>query len=49
MVSEEEAKSLTEEELLQRQRKGARVTALIVGAIALGVFLLTIYLNSNSN
>ncbi len=37
--------SLTEDELLAKQRKGARVTALIVGAIALGIFIFTIYVN----
>jgi len=33
-------KEITQEE---RQRRGARITAMIVGAIALGVFLLTLY------
>jgi hypothetical protein len=37
--------SLTEDELLAKQRKGARVTAIIVGAIALGIFAFTIYMS----
>lgn len=37
--------SLTEDELLAKQRKGARVTALIVGAIALAIFAFTIYMS----
>ena len=37
--------SLTEDELLTKQRKGARITALIVGAIAFGVFVFTIYMS----
>ena len=36
------SKSLTPEE---RQRRGARVTAMIVGAIAAGIFFLTLYLS----
>ena len=39
--------SLNEKELLEKQRRGARITALIVGAVAFGVFLLTIYLSSD--
>ena len=41
-----EKQSLTEEELLKKQRKGARTTALIVAIIALGVFSLTLYMKS---
>jgi len=37
--------SLTEDKLLAKQRKGARTTALIVGVIALGIFVFTIYVN----
>lgn len=37
--------ALTDEELLIKQRKGARITATIVGAIALGIFAFTIYMN----
>lgn len=48
MISQEEAKSLSEEEILKRQRKGANVTAIVVGVIALVFFLLTIYLSSNA-
>ncbi len=48
MVTPEEAKSLTEEELLKRQRKGAKVTATIVAVIALGVFLFTLYMSAKS-
>ncbi len=40
--------SLDDDELLAKQRKGARVTAIIIGAIALSVFLLTIYLSSTA-
>lgn len=38
--------TLTEEELLIKQRKGARITAIIVGAIALGIFTFTIYMSN---
>jgi hypothetical protein len=37
--------SLTEDELLAKQRKGARITALIVGFVALGIFVFTLYVN----
>jgi hypothetical protein len=37
--------SLTEDELLAKQRKGARTTALIVGAIAFAIFSFTIYMS----
>ncbi len=37
--------SLTEEELLAKQRKGAKKTALIVGVIALAIFAFTIYMS----
>jgi len=36
---------LTEDELLAKQRKGARITALIVAAIAFGIFAFTIYMS----
>lgn len=36
---------LTEDELLVKQRKGAKKTALIVGAIALSIFAFTIYMS----
>ncbi|MEE9351859.1 MAG: hypothetical protein V3U78_06330 [Thiotrichaceae bacterium] len=38
-------KEATQEE---RQRRGARITAMIVGGVALGVFLLTLYLSGGS-
>ena len=38
----EMTKELTQEE---RQRRGVRITAIIVGAVAAGVFLLTLYLS----
>ena len=44
--SVKELKSMTDDELLKRQRKGARITALIVAIIALGVFSLTLYMKS---
>ncbi len=37
--------ALTEDELLAKQRKGAKVTAIIVAAIALGIFAFTIYMS----
>ncbi len=37
--------SLNEEELLKKQRKGARTTAMIIGAIALGIFTFTLYMS----
>ncbi len=37
--------ALTKNELLAKQRKGARTTALIVGVIALGIFAFTIYMS----
>ena len=36
---------LTEDELLAKQRKGAKRTALIVGALALSIFAFTIYMS----
>lgn len=36
---------LSEEEQLQKQRAGARRTALIIGIIALAIFLFTLYMN----
>ena len=44
--SVEELQSMTEDELLKHQRKGARTTAFIVAIIALGVFSLTLYMKS---
>ncbi len=44
--SVKELKSMTDDELLKHQRKGARLTALIVAIIALGVFSLTLYMKS---
>lgn len=46
--SVEELQSMTEEELLKRQRKGVRLTAIIVAIIALGVFSLTLYMKSKA-
>jgi len=46
--SVEELQSMTEDELLKHQRKGARLTALIVAIIALGVFSLTLYMKSKA-
>jgi len=40
--------SLTEEQLLAKQRKGARLTALIVGAIAFGIFVFTLYMSQRA-
>jgi hypothetical protein len=37
--------SLNEQELLKKQRKGAMITASIVAAIAIGIFILTLYLS----
>jgi len=39
-------KTMTEQERLKRQRKGAVRTALIVGLVAIGVFALTLYMKS---
>ena len=36
---------LSEEELLKKQRKGAKVTALIVAVIAFGIFAFTIFMS----
>ena len=46
--SVEELKSMTEDELLKHQRKGARLTALIIAVLALGVFSLTLYMKSKN-
>ena len=46
--SVEELKSMTEHELLKHQRKGARLTALIIAVLALGVFSLTLYMKSKN-
>lgn len=40
--------SMTEEELLKQQRKGAKRTALIVGIIAVSIFIFTLYMNATS-
>jgi hypothetical protein len=45
MITREEASNMSEQELLDRQRKGAKKTATIVGLIAFGIFMLTLYLN----
>lgn len=45
MISKEEARFLSEEELLRRQRKGAALTATIVAMIALAIFFFTLYTN----
>ncbi len=45
MITQEEAKQMTEDELLQKQRRGAKKTAIIVGLIALGIFLFTLFTN----
>jgi len=37
--------SLSEEELLKKQRKGAMKTAFIVGVIALSIFIFTLYMS----
>jgi len=37
---------MTDDELLVHQRKGARLTAIIVGVIAFGVFALTLYMKN---
>lgn len=46
--SAEKLQSMTDQELLKHQRKGARITALIVAILALGVFSLTLYMKSKS-
>ncbi len=38
---------LTEEQLLAKQRAGARITATIVGLIALAIFLFTLFMKGN--
>lgn len=38
---------MSEEALLQRQRKGARITATIVAVIALAIFLFTLYMSGS--
>lgn len=35
---------LTEEQLLAKQRAGAKITATIVGVIALAIFIFTLYM-----
>ena len=37
--------ALTEDELLAKQRKGAKKTAIIVGIIAFAIFAFTIYMS----
>lgn len=44
--SVKELQSMTEDELLKHQRKGARLTALAVAITALFVFSLTLYMKS---
>ena len=46
--SVKELNSMTEEELLKHQRKGARLTALVVAILALGVFSITLYMKSKA-
>ncbi len=35
---------LTEEQLLAKQRAGAKITATVVGVIALAIFIFTLYM-----
>lgn len=48
MTTETNTMSVSDKERLEKQRKGARVTAMIVGLVALSVFLLTLYLSAGS-
>ena len=48
MITKEEARQMTEQELLERQRQGAKRTATIVGLIAFAIFMLTLFLNLKS-
>lgn len=45
MISQKQAKTMSEEVLLKRQRRSAMITAAIVGAIAFGIFMFTLYMN----
>lgn len=45
MSSHKQVPDLTEQQL-KRQKKGVIITASIVGAVAFGVFLLTLYLSN---
>ncbi len=47
MITKEEARHMSEQELLDRQRQGAKKTATIVALVAFGIFMLTLYLNLN--
>jgi uncharacterized membrane protein len=47
MVSTKDNLLMTEEELLKRQKKGARRTAAIVGFLAILIFLFTLYMSAN--
>jgi len=47
MTSSNKYSDLTEEQLLAKQRAGARITATIVGLIALAIFLFTLFMKSN--
>ena len=49
MVAPKGNLSMTEEELLRHQKKGARRTAAIVGIIALLIFLFTLYMSAKQD
>ncbi len=49
MITKEEARQMSEQELLERQRQGAKKTATIIGLIAFGIFMLTLLLNLNNH
>ncbi len=44
MASSNKYSDLTEEQLLVKQRAGAKITATIVGVIALAIFIFTLYM-----
>ncbi len=44
MASSNKYSDLTEEQLLAKQRAAAKVTATIVGVIALAIFVFTLYM-----
>jgi len=44
MTSSKKYSGLTEEQLLAKQRAGAKITATIVGVIALAIFIFTLYM-----
>lgn len=46
-MTENKYTNLTEEQLLSKQRIGARITATVVGLIALSVFLFTLFMKGN--